>query len=1363
MTNATPADSSAFCVSKATSTSNCFNSIQDAINAASNGDTIRIENGTYTLSSTIQVNKEVKLIGESRGSVIIDASGLTTSYAMRISADNVVVRKATFLPPSNAYTIHVSNTPGLVSNLKLESLTVENAKKTPFDVHGVDGGILTGLSAKNSSAGNGVSLSGSSNITLENITTANNAWGGIALYNSSYTSPNRETHNITLLGHTFNVSESNPLYAENELGLTIHGIDAQGFEYTVTNDQFRSGAENFVFYQRTYQDAINYATILESVPPGNEASEIQEITPTAPPVPSEITIFDSLNNDVGCSAATTERNIRVDWSDEGSTAPDFSHYQYDIKDKDNHKQPTDSFYNNTIRDQDGEYKFRVHSVDVFGNVSEATPWCNITLDREAPTMSNIKMFVNGAEKSIAKAGDTIRIEADAQDNLSGIDRVQIWVRDWPYTGQQITAGEMTHISGDTYAFEFTLPATYSNSVALNQTNLGNYFNFRPWDNAGNSVIGYRNNFTADLTGPTITVKDSSIGNGGNVFKKVDFKLYDLNKVDKVEINGVVKDLSNNKWSDVNNVKAGSLGAVEGKNTIVAYDVVGNTTTYEFFIDNAGPTITVKDSSIGNGENVFKQVDFKLYDNAKVDKVEINGVLKDLSDNKWSDVNGVKAGKFGAVEGENTIVAYDVLGNTSSFTFTIDNTGPTITVKEESIGDGGNTFQNVSFKLFDEYKIDRVEINGVVKDLTDNKWSDVNAVRPGIFGAVEGLNTIVAFDTVGNSTTYEFYLDTTGPAVPTGFTLFRGYNTVPGNEIACGGYTNTNKISFSWDANSESDILGYQFGTRNNPTHQLINHPTTTKNGTMTINSNPFYFYTLMAQDMVGNRSALTDQCELTYDDEVPETTITTPEEESSEVTDSLEITFNGTTTDNFTIDFVTLASAPYDGEVCGEYTVFETIDNASNNDSFTWSSSPWAPGSPGNYCVKAYGTDLATNEEGSAIVYIDYDPQGTITGAKFNDLDQDGIWDENEPALANWEIVISAIVENEQEEESESTESGALTQEFATVTTDENGEYTIDVPVGEYLVSEIQQEGWEQTAPEDLFCTLTVTLDETAECTFGNYEIPEDLGSGEEPGEVLGSTDSGSSNNGGSTSPASPPVCSAATPGVPLNLQVANSGANTVTLTWQAASGDVSHYALEFIRISDGARYGANNIGNVTSYTITNLSGQAAYRFELFAVNDCKPGDRAIVQSGTITGAVIDEATSGRPTGEDNQVLGVTTDETSDSDENGEIASGVSEENSFLDNVLGASTENCSVPGWWWSIIAIYLVALLLIHAMFEGRVRSGAHLVAALATAAALYGVLCMPWFWIAMVLILAVMSEALPWLFSPSDKDPFAKSFKK
>ena len=370
-------------------------------------------------------------------------------------------------------------------------------------------------------------------------------------------------------------------------------------------------------------------------------------------------------------------------------------------------------------------------------------------------------------------------------------------------------------------------------------------------------------FTIDGTGPTITVKPGSVG-GGTAFSNLDLKLFDAGQVDYVVVNGVAKQLTNNNWSDVNDIVAGSYGIQDGVPfTVVAFDVAGNSTTATFTIDASGPTITVKTespASIG-GPSYYSSLSLKLYDAFQIDKAVINGWTKELTNNQWSDVNGITIGSYGIQDGVPfTVTAYDVAGNTTTrtftldgtaptvswqllpealesgsehwrfivtgepaqlfakvtsidgnvwdaltsthvnrdividttllsdgvhtaqgvmydeagnrgetpiVTFTVDNSGPTITVKAAnpaSVG-GPDRFSTLSLKLYDLNKVDKVVVNGVLKDLSNSAYSDVNSLTVGSFGIQEGVPfTVVAFDVQGNSTTKTYTIDHTAPTV-----------------------------------------------------------------------------------------------------------------------------------------------------------------------------------------------------------------------------------------------------------------------------------------------------------------------------------------------------------------------------------------------------------------------------------------------------------------------------------------------------------------------------------------------------------------------------------------------------------------------
>ncbi|WP_350350965.1 endo-beta-N-acetylglucosaminidase H [Microbacterium sp. A8/3-1] len=89
----------------------------------------------------------------------------------------------------------------------------------------------------------------------------------------------------------------------------------------------------------------------------------------------------------------------------------------------------------------------------------------------------------------------------------------------------------------------------------------------------------------------------------------------------------------------------------------------------------------------------------------------------------------------------------------------DRTAPTVTVKQgaEFTTGSSDAYSQVSFKLYDAGQIDRLFVNGVLKDLTNNTWSDLNFVKPGAFGAVAGANTLEVFDVAGNRTEVSFVL------------------------------------------------------------------------------------------------------------------------------------------------------------------------------------------------------------------------------------------------------------------------------------------------------------------------------------------------------------------------------------------------------------------------------------------------------------------------------------------------------------------------------------------------------------------------------------------------------------------------------
>lgn len=576
-------------------------------------------------------------------------------------------------------------------------------------------------------------------------------------------------------------------------------------------------------------------------------------------------------------------------------------------------------------------------------------------DVDAPVMTNINMFVNGVDSNLAKAGDTIRVVADVTDD-NGVEKVQIWVRDFPYTGQQITSGEMTLVSGNTYEFVFTLPANYQSGTPIQQTFEGNYFNFRPYDTLGNSFIGNRNNFTVDNTKPTgnATYTGDNEVDGVVYVRSID----NLSFTETIEDNhsvvrstflvqklnlstGVFEGFCGN-WN-ANSLGSNALGGsieetytetnvgkcnanqslwTDGTYKIFhgAYDAAGNEGKYNtnrqiFVIDSTAPNISwqlqpqaVYGSSDGfhvrpitSEVGTVKSVYIDTADSA-------NLCYTKTSDHKNMDTKNTNCQTLwdSLPEGEHKFVAVftDYAGNTStseSNSFIIDRTPPTITVKDGFIGDkDAKIFSNVSFKLFDEFKVDKYVLNGQTVDFTNNKWSDANFqnIKSKL---VEGLNTFVLYDVAGNSTAYEFTYDSTPPGQVMGVSIFQN-----NSDLGCYTVTNDRTITVKWADSTDVNFSFYNYQADADKTlpYDFTTIVTSSERSGQIRDLDGTYHYRVQAVDMAGNVGPWSDWCGVTLDRVAPVagfttlvTTDTSPELSGTIDDDyaTVEVTVNGRT------------------------------------------------------------------------------------------------------------------------------------------------------------------------------------------------------------------------------------------------------------------------------------------------------------------------------------------------------------------------------------------------------------------------------------------------------------------------------------
>lgn len=319
---------------------------------------------------------------------------------------------------------------------------------------------------------------------------------------------------------------------------------------------------------------------------------------------------------------------------------------------------------------------------------------------------------------------------------------------------------------------------------------------------------------------------------------------------------------------------------------------------------------------------------------------------------------------------------------------------------------------------------------------------------------------------------------------------------------------------------------------------------------------------------------------------------------------------------------------------------------------------------PNLFCL---WTNLRPNQDRRALSFGNF-KLAEVYGSKFNDSNRNRIWDKSEPGIANWTIRLTGTDIN----------GDSVNQ---TVVTDLNGDYAFagdqGLYAGTYQICEVNRNDWTQTTPSGTGCyelEITQSGEIHTDLVFGNVYTPPSSG---------GSSGSGSTGGSGGVST---PTCTEAAPSsAPGNFRVISSGTNTVTLAWNAVN-PTTHYGLVFTRLSDGAQYGATNIGNVTTYTINGISGGASYSFELFAANGCATGPRAVISTQRISGPVL----AGRPVSQSGLVLG----ETVEYVEATASASVSAQNERSLPAVAGEET--CREPWWKWLLPLILAVVLVI-------------------------------------------------------------------
>jgi parallel beta-helix repeat protein len=187
-----------------------YQTIQEAINAASLGDTIFVYNGTYY--ENVVVNKTVSLIGENRNGIIVDGNGTGTIFYVTVGGvriENLAIQNGEY-----GVTLYISD-----GNI-VENCIIANNSWHAIWLYNSNNNVIAGNTMLNNRAGIFLSQS-SDNVIVKN--TMMNNWGGIGLEHSNNNNISHNSISLCDPGVTLEDSDNNTII-ENIVTLCEIGV-----------------------------------------------------------------------------------------------------------------------------------------------------------------------------------------------------------------------------------------------------------------------------------------------------------------------------------------------------------------------------------------------------------------------------------------------------------------------------------------------------------------------------------------------------------------------------------------------------------------------------------------------------------------------------------------------------------------------------------------------------------------------------------------------------------------------------------------------------------------------------------------------------------------------------------------------------------------------------------------------------------------------------------------------------------------------------------------------------------------------------------------------------------------------------------
>lgn len=661
--------------------------------------------------------------------------------------------------------------------------------------------------------------------------------------------------------------------------------------------------------------------------------------------------------------------------------------------------------------EDGVYTIMMITRDAVGN--QSVTYADIEVDNTYPTITDVTYLREGVEATVFAPGDQMTIRVTTED-ANDVTQVQYWARKYPWDrASQLSAGNLVEVSENVWEVTILVPETYTNGGALNEAELGNYVNFRPYDELGNSHIGWRENFTIDATGPETTITGPQDGFNTNEPVTITGITTDPNGVAKVTIEAraegeteytipvaeVTDFESDGSWSytwtpdseglyDLRAYGEDSLGNLEMTDYIdnLVYDLTppsvpellsprnmwiqgkaALTNTWSSVTDNLSDSITYLYRSERTSESVNP---------GSVWQGEYGATSKTASASAISGMNGHIFDWM--------VRAVDAAGNMSDWsesrTVIIDTEAPELTV--DPITSPSNT-STISGTALDENGVRRVLIHykeagtrgrGTLLDREyveyDSETGEWTANLPieesGDYVIMVKARDIARPFNDSEQQTFEVSYDFDAPTKPETIQIFQNDNDVSGGLLK----ESSRDVTVDWSDVEDANFAYYEYETDSGWKTTVTQSERSGKVGSNSPVDGKTYSYRVRGVDQFDQKGQWSDWVEVTLDLSNPTISLESPADGQ---TYSLEALLRGSVED-VNLDSVKYTITGPEGEVVNETLVDLTETNVSIDETVNISDL-----TNGEYVLYVNATDKAGNESEKTInVVVDNSIAGIV-------------------------------------------------------------------------------------------------------------------------------------------------------------------------------------------------------------------------------------------------------------------------------------------------------------------------------------------------------------------------------------------------